>query len=427
MSRVIIVMLAAVVLLALWTGLIGALALGGWWRTPIAPRDDAPAFLAAASAKIDAENRGNAALVLIEEGRVVGVHYRSVGTPVAGDSLFQVASLSKWITAWGVMALVDQGRLDLDAPVSRYLTRWRLPESPHNDQVTVRRILSHTAGFTDELGYDGFPPGVPIQSLEASLTQAADADEGVEGAVRVGIGPGTEWRYSGGGYTLLQLLIEEVSGEPFNDYMRRVVLTPLGMTRSTYVLNDQAALRAAAIHGPDGVEVTRRTFTSVAAASLYTSADDMTRFLQAQSAGPGGEPAGRGVLRPETVARMRGEEASQYGFPIWGLGQVLYAPNRRGGFIVGHDGTGSPATNTTGRVDPDTGDGIVVLETGTVRLATEIGGDWVLWQAGEVDLFTVVKEMRGWLYTLAIGALVILIGAALALVFWRPRERGLST
>jgi len=244
--------------------------------------------------------------------------------------------------------------------------------------------------------------------------------------VRVGVEPGTEWRYSGGGYTLLQLLIEEVSGEPFNDYMRRAVLKPLGMTRSMYVLDDQAALRVAAIYGPDGVEIPRRTFTSVAATSLFTSANDMTRFLQAQSTGQGGEPVGRGVLRPETVQRMRDEEGTQYGFPIWGLGEVLYSPNRTGGTIVGHDGTGSPAVNTTGRIDPDTGDGIIVLQTGAPQLATEIGGDWVLWQAGEVDLFTVLKEMRGWLYTLATGALVILIGAGLALVFWRRRKPGLS-
>lgn len=419
LSRVVIVTVISIVLLALWTGLVGAFALGGWWRTPIAQRDNASAFLSAASARIDAANRGNAVFVLIEKGRVVGGHSRSVGAPVTGSSLFQVASLGKWVTAWGIMTLVDQGRLDLDTPVSKYLTRWRLPESPYNDRVTVRRILSHTAGFTDGLGYDGFAPGVPIQSLEASLTHAADADTGVGGAVRVGVEPGTEWRYSGGGYTLLQLVIEEVSGEPFNDYIRRAVMTPLGMTQSTFVLDDKSASRVAAIYNTGGVEVPRRTFTSVAASSLFTSADDMTRFIQAQSAGPSGEPVGRGVLRPETVRRMRHEEASQHGFAIWGLGEVLYSPNRSGGFIVGHDGNASPAVNTTARIDPDTGDGIVVLETGTPQLATDIGGAWVLWQAGEVDLFTVAKEMHGWLSTLAIGALIILIGAVLAGIFWR--------
>lgn len=120
---------------------------------------------------------------------------------------------------------------------------------------------------------------------------------------------------------------------------------------------------------------------------------------------------------------MRVEEGSRYGFPIWGLGEVLYSPNRSGGYVVGHDGKGSPAVNTTGRIDPDTGDGIVVLETGAPQLATEIGSAWVLWHAGEVDLFTVYKEMSGWLTTLAIGALVILIGTVLAVLARRSDYR----
>jgi CubicO group peptidase (beta-lactamase class C family) len=103
------------------------------------------------------------------------------------------------------MALVEQGRVDLDEPAARYLSRWRLPESEFdNDQVTVRRLLSHTAGLTDRLGYGGFGPGEPIQSLEDSLTQAADAMGGADGQVRVGEDPGAQWLYSGGGYALLQ-------------------------------------------------------------------------------------------------------------------------------------------------------------------------------------------------------------------------------
>ena len=424
--RSLIVLLATPLALALWAGLMGVLALGGWWRTPIAQRGDALAFLAASGAKIDRQNRGNAALVLIEHGRVVGTHYRSVGAPVSGDSRFPAASLGKWITAWGVMTLVDEGRLGLDTPVSTYLKRWRLPPGPYNGRVTVRRILSHTAGFTDGLGYDGFAPGAPVQSLEASLAHAADADTGVDGSVRVGIEPGTEWRYSGGGYTLLQLLIEEISGEPFSAYMRRAVLVPLGMRQSTFGLDEHFTPGIVEIYGPDGAQVVRRNYTALAAAGLYTSADDMTRFLQAQHAGPAGEPEGRGVLRPETLRRMRGAEASQYGFPIWGLGEVLYSPNRSGGFIVGHDGQGSPAINSTSRIDPDTGDAIIVLESGARQLATEIGGDWVLWQAGEVDLFTVLKQARGWLTIFAVGAVLILISALLALIFWRRRDPALA-
>jgi CubicO group peptidase (beta-lactamase class C family) len=422
MRRILLIAAATFVLLLVWTCLVAAAALFGWGRTPVAPRGDAQAFAAAARATLTEKNRGNAALVLIEDGRVAATHFQSVGAPVDGASLFQVASLSKWITAWGVMTLVEQGKFDLDAPVSRYLTRWRLPESPYNDQVTLRRVLSHTAGFTDGLGYAGFPPGTPIQSLEASLTRAADASPGANGAVRVGYKPGTDWRYSGGGYTLLQLLIEEASGEPFNDYMRRAVLVPLGMTGSTFVLDDATRPHVAAIYSSDGSEATHFTFTSTAATSLYTSTDDLTRFLQAHRPGPNGEPEGRGVLRPETLRLMRQPEGYRYGFPIWGLGPVLYAPNDSGGFIIGHDGKNEPAINTTARIDPDSGDGIIALLTGSTLLASRVAGDWVFWNVGEVDLISFQMGMKRAFTWLIGGWIAILAAAIFAMIFWRRRK-----
>ncbi|WP_224367941.1 serine hydrolase domain-containing protein [Hyalangium versicolor] len=423
MRRIVLTAAVTVVALLTWTGLVSAAALHGWGRAPVAPRGDTQAFAAAARAKLDKESRGNAALVLIEEGHVAATHFQSVGAPVDGTSLFQVASLSKWITAWGVMTLVEQGKLELDAPVSRYLTRWRLPESPYNDQVTLRRVLSHTAGFTDGLGYAGFPPGAPIQSLEESLTRAADASPGAAGAVRVGYKPGTDWRYSGGGYTLLQLLIEEVSGEPFNDYMRRAVLVPLGMTGSTFVLDDATRPHVAASYDSDGLEATHFTFTATAAVSLYTSTDDLTRFLQAHRPGPQGEPEGRDVLRPETLRLMRHPEGHRYGFPIWGLGLVLYAPNDTGGFVIGHDGNNAP-TNTAARIDPDSGDGIIVLLTGTPLLASRVAGEWVFWNVGEVDLLTVVMEARRAFVWLIGGWLALLAAATFATISWWRRKPG---
>lgn len=413
--RILIVVALGLVSLVAWTAIVGGAALFGWGRTPIAPRGDAQAFAAAAVAVLETQNKGNAAFALIDDGRVVATHFQSADAPVDGASLFQVASLSKWVTAWGVMTLVEQGKLDLDAPVSRYLTRWQLPESPYRDQVTVRRILSHTAGFTDDLGYAGFAPGSRIQSLEESLTHAADASPGRDGRVRVGIEPGTAWRYSGGGYTLLQLLVEEVSGEPFDGYMRRAVLVPLGMTGSAYVLDDSTRARAVKIHDVDGSEATHFTFTAVAAASLYTSIDDLARFFEAQRPGPHGEPIGRGVLQPGALALMSEPAAFGFGVPIWGLGEVLYAPNDTGHFIVGHDGNNAPAISTTARIDPDTGDGFILLLTGTPSLASRIGGDWVFWNVGEIDVITVFMESRRTMTWLIAGWGTILGAAILAM------------
>lgn len=423
MRRIFIAAFWSVTALSVWASIVGAGTLFGWGRAPLAPKGDAAAFLSAATKKLSEEAKGNVAFALIDDGKIVGEHFSSIGAPVDRDTLFQVASLSKWITAWGVMTLVEAGRIDLDAPVSDYLTRWALPESGFdNDAVTVRRLLSHTAGLTDGLGYAGFAPGAETQTLEASLTKAADASPGADGAVRAGADAGA-WRYSGGGYTLLQLIIEEVSGEAFNAYMRRAVFDPLGMARSRFELPADGGENIAEIFDEDGSRATHFRFTATAAASLYTSTADMARFMEAHLPGPNGEPTGRGALRPETLLAMQKPHASQYGAEIWGLGVVLYAPNDAGGFIIGHDGSNAPAINTAARLEPASGDAIVVLATGNRRLATDLGGDWVFWRTGNVDLFDVLAAGRRSALIFG-GGVVLIIAAAAFAAFRKPRGAG---
>jgi len=405
----------------LWTGLFVAGTIEGWWRTPIAPPGETRAFFDAAKAKIGREHRGPIAFVLLEQGRVFDQHFATIGKPVDADTRFQVASLGKWITAWGVMALVEDGKIDLDAPVSTYLKRWQLPPSSFdNNAVTVRRVLSHTAGLTDGLGYGGFKPGEPIQTLEQSLTRAADASPGADGVTRVGATPGESFDYSGGGYTLLQLLIEDVTGQNFNDYMRARVFDRLGMSRSTFLVDD-GDTNIADFLDTKGKQAIHYRFTALAAASLYTTAGDLTRLLEAHRPGPGGEPAGRGVLSPKTLEEMRGPHASQFGADIWGLGTILYAPNNAGGYVIGHDGNNEPAINTAARVDPATGDGIIVLESGSRLLATILAGEWVFWRTGNVDLLTIVIETPSHLRTFGIGLAATF--ALAVLLAWLTRRR----
>ena len=237
----------------------------------LAPAGDAAAFLSAAKQLIDSRNRGNVAFALIEHGVAdpMSISCRSA-TRSDRETLFQVASLSKWITAWAVMTLVESGKVDLDAPVSRYLTRWQLPPSEFdNDGVTVRRLLSHTAGLTDGLGFAGFPPGVELPSLEENLKHP-DASPGHNGVIRVGMRPGSRWQYSGGGYLILQLLIEEVTGEPFEAYLQRALFRPLGMERSTFTV-DASTPDVATFYDTNGAQAIHYRFRAKAAASLYTN------------------------------------------------------------------------------------------------------------------------------------------------------------
>jgi CubicO group peptidase (beta-lactamase class C family) len=414
-----------VVLLLFWGVAVAMGTLSGWFRQPIAPSGDVASFARAAKGIIDRENGGNAAFVLIKDGVVVDEHFVSRGNAVDRDTLFQVASLSKWLTAWGVLRLVDEGKVNLDAPVSRYTKRWRLPDGPFDeDQVTVRRLLSHTAGLTDGLGYGGFTPGKAVPSLVESLTHTVDASPGADGRVRVGAQPGGEFHYSGGGYALLQLVIEDVSGETFDAYMKRTVFNPLGMNKSGFVAPEGNSNVAQSFNTKGQPELLYN-FSAPAATSLYTSAADLTRLIQSFKVGSNGEPLGRGVLSARALARMQHPEAKQYGAEVWGLGVVLYAQNNHDGFIIGHDGTNTPAINTTARVDPFSGSGIIVLETGKRNLATRLGGEWVFWQTGNVDLFDVIAVVPHALRAFAVGAFAILV-AGLFAMFYRWRKSKLN-
>ena len=418
---------ATLILAACWAALVFFATSEGWLKQPIAPRGDSSRFLRAATAFVDSANRGNAVLAILYNGAVAGVHATSVGAAVDTSSVFQVASLSKWVTAWGVMSLVQEGKIDLDAPVSRYLRRWALPPGRFdNNAVTVRRLLSHTAGLTDGLGYAGFPDGTQVQTLEASLALTSDASPGASGRVEVGIKPGAEWQYSGGGYAILQLVIEEVSGEPFEDYMQRVIFRPLGMTHSTFNWTRDAGSSLATMYDANSRPSTHYRFSAVAPTSLYTSTADLTRFLFAHLPGKNGEPVGRGVLKPATVTSMAQPHASKFGERIWGLGTMLYAGNASGGFVIGHDGSNAPATNTTARLNTATGNGIVILETGQPLLATHLAGEWVFWETGNVDFLAFTLAVPGMLRTIAFGFAAIVLGATAISLAMRRRRRSRS-
>jgi len=130
--RLVVVIIAA---LMAWAAFVALGTYGGWWRTTVAPRADADAFMTAASKLIDEQSKGNVAFALLENGQVFGTHVVSRGRPVGRDTLFQMGSVSKWVTAWGVMKLVEEGKVDLDAPVSRYVRRWQLPKSDFDNNA----------------------------------------------------------------------------------------------------------------------------------------------------------------------------------------------------------------------------------------------------------------------------------------------------
>ncbi len=161
------------------------------------------------------------ALAIIQDGRIIreqGYGLRDVEThaPVTVETLFQAASVSKPVAAVGALRLVADGRLSLDEDINRVLRRWHVPENDftRRQPVTLRLILLHRAGLTVEGFSPGFPPGTPVPTLPQLLDGLPPANNA---PVRVDLLPDSEFRYSGGGYTVVQQAMDDVTGEPFAD------------------------------------------------------------------------------------------------------------------------------------------------------------------------------------------------------------------
>jgi CubicO group peptidase (beta-lactamase class C family) len=372
--------------------------------------------LQAAVPLIKASNRANTALILIDNGAVGAEYYSANADAVDRNTVFATASLSKWIAAHAVMKLVEQGKLDLDRPVDDYLTRWHLPAGPFSSrEVTARRLLSHTAGLTDGLGFGDYRRDEALPTLEKELAAPRASTGQPAAAITVGIEPGTQFRYSGGGYLLLELLVEEVSGEPFDTFVTREILLPLGMLRSGYA--DLVSItNSAKSYDAAGRPAQVFRYASKAATGFTTSAGDMVRWVLAQLQPIEGRPLAR-----TTLDTMRTAQAKSMGVDIWGLGTVLYAPTDHGGVVFGHDGVNDPAISATVRINPSTGDAIIVLATGSKALASQLGGEWVFWQTGLPDVLTLPAEIRTVMPVLIAGGCgIVLFSFVLA---WLGRRR----
>jgi CubicO group peptidase (beta-lactamase class C family) len=172
------------------------------------------------------------------DGRVRWVHGWGVadiesGRPVDPRTLFQAASISKPVTSAAVLALVSQRRVSVDADVNTVLTTWKVPANEHTAAapVTLRRLLTHSAGTTIH-GFPGYASGEPVPTLLQLLDGLPPA---ISPPVRVDIPVGSQWRYSGGGFLIVQLLVETVTKKPFADALRELVLQAFGMTSNTFV------------------------------------------------------------------------------------------------------------------------------------------------------------------------------------------------
>ncbi len=202
---------------------------------------------------------------------------RAGGAPVTPDTLFQAGSISKPVTALAALRLVEQHRLTLDGDVNALLKRWKLPVPP-GEHVTLRELLAHTAGTTVH-GFPGYAAGVAVPSVDDVLAGRPPANTK---PVFVDTKPGTMWRYSGGGYTVIQKLIEDVTGRPFAEVLRNEVFRPAGMSHSSFSQPIDAASLATVAWPHDGlgklVPGGPHTYPELAAAGLWSTPSDLLRY-----------------------------------------------------------------------------------------------------------------------------------------------------
>jgi CubicO group peptidase (beta-lactamase class C family) len=199
--------------------------------------------------------------------------------PVTPDTLFQAASISKPVSALAALRLVQDGKLNLDEDVNVKLKTWKVPDNEFTtkEKVTLRRILSHSAGLTVH-GFAGYAAAEPIPTVVQILNGEKPANSD---PIRVDVVPGTMWRYSGGGFVVMQTLLSDVTGKPFPQIMHDLVLEPAGMTHSTFQqpLPQNRLGEVALPYRGDGSPVAGgpHTYPEMAPAGLWTTPSDLAR------------------------------------------------------------------------------------------------------------------------------------------------------
>ena len=305
-----------------------------------------------------ASNRVPGAVVsYIKNGEVAwtkafGVANLQTGTAMGPDMVFNHGSNGKVMTAWALMRLVEAGKVELDAPANRYLKRWQIRSTTFDPNgVTPRRLLNHTAGLTVH-GFSDYEQGVKLPSLVDVLEGKNQND----GAVYIGWEPGSTSVYSGGGYVIAQMIIEDVSGEPFAAFMEREVTKPLGLSSLGWVWTPQLERRAPTPYDGAGEPVGYRQLASQAIGSEICTVPDFARFVAATVSGPGGEPPGRGVLKRETIStlletfnveKVLGHSGAN---PGWYAHFRLNVPRREGFVIATNSSRGGRVTESIGQL-----------------------------------------------------------------------------
>ena len=280
-------------------------------------------------------------IAVVENGKIkwakgYGIANTNTGQKVDNNTMFQAGSISKPLSALSALQLVQKGTLTLDQDVNNYLKNWKIPnnEFTKNEKITLRRLLTHTAGITVH-GFPGYQQTDKFPSIDQVLN-----GEGNTPKIVVDTIPGSIWRYSGGGYTVMEKMVEDVSKLPLEVYMANNILEPIGMENSTYQqpLGTNLQSNVSAAYDSQGkiIDGLWHNYPEQAAAGLWTTPTDLAKYcIEIQEILKGKENA---VLSKETVNKMLTKHKND-----WGLGPSLHSNEKN--LIFRHGGKNAGFTN----------------------------------------------------------------------------------
>ena len=314
------------------------------------------------------------AVGIVRSGRPVlakGFGLTRVGnqTPVTERTLFHMASVTKPFVATAIVQLVERGRIDLDAPVTRYLPYFRMKD-PRASGMTVKQLLNHTAGMPDVTDYAWDRPEYDAGALERYIRGLSDSTLLSD--------PGTKWAYSNIGFEVLADVIAKVSGEPFEDYVQRHILTPAGMRSSTLLMTDLDSTLLAWGHvhrGPSQVEpsnVYPYNRRHAASSTLHSNVVDMLRWAMINLRR--GELDGNRILAESSYVKLwtpsrdmtaelqeRARQARiELPWESYAVGLSWFVVRYRGKRLVNHSG-GDRGFRSDLYLAPDDGIAVVVM------------------------------------------------------------------
>lgn len=303
------------------------------------------------------ENVPGISIAVLKDGQIVwakGFGSAQSNLKVNEHTLFQAGSISKPIGALAALKLVEEGRISLDEDVNKYLNGFQLAGAQLSKEapVTLRHLLTHTAGLSVH-GFPGYPSNSELPSTLEVLKGQGNTDK-----VEVVMTPGSQWRYSGGGYTVMQLIVEQVTGKTFADYTDENILKPMGMVDSTYqhALPKHLQNNVSAAFNRQGKmhQAIYNDYPEKPAAGLWTTPTDILKYAAHMQAIMQGKSDG--ILKKETVEAMFTKHLND-----WGLGPGLMDVD--GELAFGHGGKNLGFTNEfTALVNK--GDAFVVMANG---------------------------------------------------------------